>query len=363
MKKITLIIFIFSMTLCFAQKQTIVQVEYYTDPATQPGTGTQVQLPDLGTNSVDIKWDSLPPLKPGTSFFVRVKSSGFTDIKNNTKYGVWSMPVMVKYPTTAFITAAEVQLVRSNSNPIKKVITPSDSKFDSPSELLDVVLACSDVQAGDTLQVRLRGKDELWGEWTGIEIRDSLLKPTRPDNLTAKNIGTFTPKVELNWIPSNSGVLKYIIERKEGTLSWKKIDSVNAGVTQYIDISIVSDKTYSYRVQAISYKTCLNSDYSVVASINPVGVEDNLLNDFKVFIYPNPVSQNCNISFYTKEFSFAKLTIVNCIGNEIAVLSEGFVSKGEHQVAFNAEHFSTGLYFYILQINNEMYSGKVFIIK
>jgi len=351
----------FAFSLCFAQKQTIVQVEYFTDPAIPPGNGTQIQFADLGENSVDILWDSLPKLLPGTFFYVRVKSSGFIDINNNTIYGVWSLPVMVKYPTFAVITAAEVELVRSNFEPIKKTISSEDGKFDNPVELLNVILRCEDIEAGDTLRVRLQGKDELWGDWIGFEITEDYLKPEKPTNLIVENLDLSKPMIKIQWQPSNSGVVQYNIERKVANLQWIVIDSVNSGDVSYIDSNVTSGNEYSYRIQAISYKTCLNSDYSNIASITITGVENVSNNSSTFSIFPNPVQDILYINFSNEHSKNISIEIYNELG--FSVFTQNIGKEQCFPVCINTNEFSLGTYYLILKTGNEVVSKKFIVIR
>jgi len=268
---------------------------------------------------------------------------------------------MVKYPTFAVITAAEVELVRSNFEPIKKTISSEDGKFDNPVELLNVILRCEDIEAGDTLRVRLQGKDELWGDWIGFEITEDYLKPEKPTNLIVENLDLSKPMIKIQWQPSNSGVVQYNIERKVANLQWIVIDSVNSGDVSYIDSNVTSGNEYSYRIQAISYKTCLNSDYSNIASITITGVENVSNNSSTFSIFPNPVQDILYINFSNEHSKNISIEIYNELG--FSVFTQNIGKEQCFPVCINTNEFSLGTYYLILKTGNEVVSKKFIVIR
>lgn len=73
-------------------------------------------------------------------------------------------------------------------------------------------------------------------------------------------------QLTLSWIDSSEGFAAFLIERSEGTQSeatFTAFAEVPAGVTSYVDASVVEGVTYCYRVQA--YNVAATSVYSNVA--------------------------------------------------------------------------------------------------
>jgi hypothetical protein len=79
--------------------------------------------------------------------------------------------------------------------------------------------------------------------------------------------------------------------------------------------------------------------------------------------YPNPFNPittiKCNISAEGKYL----LKIYNVLGEEITVLNNGVLSRGEHQFSFNAANLPSGVYIYRLTGNNVNISKKMMLIK
>jgi photosystem II stability/assembly factor-like uncharacterized protein len=83
--------------------------------------------------------------------------------------------------------------------------------------------------------------------------------------------------------------------------------------------------------------------------------------------YPNPFNPETTIRFTVPnnsvEASFAVLKIYDVLGNEAAVLVDGELFPGSHEVTFNAENLSSGVYIYRLQINGNSISKKMMFLK
>jgi hypothetical protein len=79
--------------------------------------------------------------------------------------------------------------------------------------------------------------------------------------------------------------------------------------------------------------------------------------------YPNPFNPTTTISFTLPETAVAKLTVHNLAGDVVATLVNGMTERGEHQVTFNAENLSSGLYLYRLESMGQVQSGRMLLVK
>jgi len=57
------------------------------------------------------------------------------------------------------------------------------------------------------------------------------------------------------------------------------------------------------------------------------------------------------------------LTVYNVLGQRVAQLVDTRQSAGNHEIRFNASQLSSGVYFYRLQANNVVRTGKMMLIK
>ncbi|MCP4634602.1 MAG: T9SS type A sorting domain-containing protein [candidate division Zixibacteria bacterium] len=79
--------------------------------------------------------------------------------------------------------------------------------------------------------------------------------------------------------------------------------------------------------------------------------------------YPNPFNSSTNIRYLLNEDSSVKLEIYNLQGQKIALLFEGYQRTGFHQVKWNANDFTSGIYFYKLSIGNNSSTKRMLLLK
>ena len=79
--------------------------------------------------------------------------------------------------------------------------------------------------------------------------------------------------------------------------------------------------------------------------------------------YPNPFNPTTTIHYALPASGNVKLTVYNILGRQVARLVDGRQSAGNHQIRFNASQLSSGVYFYRLQVNNIVRTGKMMLIK
>lgn len=75
--------------------------------------------------------------------------------------------------------------------------------------------------------------------------------------------------------------------------------------------------------------------------------------------YPNPFSKSTTINYIVKEKAKVLLSIHTIQGQQVQLLVNGIMEKGRHQVSFTVGELSSGMYFYRLQIGNEVKVGKL----
>lgn len=96
-----------------------------------------------------------------------------------------------------------------------------------------------------------------------------------------------------------------------------------------------------------------------VGNHNTGSVADYYLNQN----YPNPFNPSTQIKFGIKESGYVTLKVYNILGNEIAVISSGFRSAGNHTVSFDASGLSSGVYFYRINANGYSEIRKMILEK
>ncbi|MBI5727242.1 MAG: T9SS type A sorting domain-containing protein [Ignavibacteriales bacterium] len=89
--------------------------------------------------------------------------------------------------------------------------------------------------------------------------------------------------------------------------------------------------------------------YDAVGAVTP----ENGKSGFRLFNnYPNPFNPSTHIAFELQETSHARVEVFNSRGQSIAVLLDGVVTAGTHEVNFTPNGLAAGVYFARLATNN-----------
>ncbi|MBK8946652.1 MAG: T9SS type A sorting domain-containing protein [Ignavibacteriae bacterium] len=79
--------------------------------------------------------------------------------------------------------------------------------------------------------------------------------------------------------------------------------------------------------------------------------------------YPNPFNPETNISFSLNTKSEVTLKVYDILGKQVASLINGTLNAGFHNIKFNANKLTTGLYIYQLKTKNFVHSRKMMFVK
>ena len=79
--------------------------------------------------------------------------------------------------------------------------------------------------------------------------------------------------------------------------------------------------------------------------------------------YPNPFNPSTTIKFAIPEATMVTLNVFNALGEEVALLVDGFMESGIHEVNFDAVGLNSGMYFYRLQAGDFNQVKKMTLLK
>ncbi|MEO8512221.1 MAG: YCF48-related protein [Ignavibacteria bacterium] len=101
---------------------------------------------------------------------------------------------------------------------------------------------------------------------------------------------------------------------------------------------------------------------------NVIGLQSNNNNNIPRYNalyqnYPNPFNPFTLIEYYISEPADVYIKIYDVTGKEIRSYSEGYRSKGNYSLSFNAEELPSAVYYYSLATNTETISRKMVLIK
>jgi len=79
--------------------------------------------------------------------------------------------------------------------------------------------------------------------------------------------------------------------------------------------------------------------------------------------YPNPFNPSTKISWQSPIGGWQLLKVYDVLGNEIATLVDEYKPAGSYEVTFDATNLSSGMYFYLLDVQNISQVRKMILIK
>ncbi len=124
----------------------------------------------------------------------------------------------------------------------------------------------------------------------------------------------------------------------------------------YSDKNLIDGKYY-YRLKQVDYDG--SYEYSDIVEVEFRAFDSYLLEQN----YPNPFNPTTTIGFGLQEKSNVKITILNSIGEEIAVVLNKEIESGYHTVEFNADNMPSGVYFYQLKAGSFINTKKMLLLK
>ena len=88
-------------------------------------------------------------------------------------------------------------------------------------------------------------------------------------------------------------------------------------------------------------------------------------NDKRIIVqsFPNPFTTSTTIKYTFNKPNHVTIKIFDALGNEILTLINDFQAPGNYEAVFNAEGLASGMYYYTVQIGDEVQSGKLIYIK
>lgn len=111
---------------------------------------------------------------------------------------------------------------------------------------------------------------------------------------------------------------------------------------------------YLYRLLQQEYVPTINDVKKTFTTAYEYILEQN---------YPNPFNPSTTIRYQLRKPGKIRLTVVDALGREVAVLADEYQASGFHHVSFEGKSISSGLYFYRLSVDGKTEVKKMALIK
>ena len=79
--------------------------------------------------------------------------------------------------------------------------------------------------------------------------------------------------------------------------------------------------------------------------------------------YPNPFNPSTTISLQVPIGGQQTIKVFDVLGREVATLIDEYKNAGSYKVEFKADHLSSGVYFYQLQVGDYLETKKMILLK
>ncbi len=120
-------------------------------------------------------------------------------------------------------------------------------------------------------------------------------------------------------------------------------------------------KNASYRITCVIYTAWINAGGGVTRITES---QINQPSEFKLFQnYPNPFNPTTNIKWYSAVDGWQTLKVYNGLGKEVTTLINEYETSGDHEINWNAENLTSGVYFYQLKVGSFVETKKMLLIK
>lgn len=147
-----------------------------------------------------------------------------------------------------------------------------------------------------------------------------------------------------------------------GVFPIKKINDASNSVKLNDErIALIGGEEFEIRSLPIRWpsKKC-----HILNLITSVESSESIPQDYHLFQnFPNPFNPITKLSFYIPRSSKVTLEVYDILGRLIQVLVNSYQNFGYHEVEFNSEKISSGVYFYKITANNYTSIKKMILLK
>ena len=254
-----------------------------------------------------------------------------------------------------------------DADDLKYTASSSAPSIVSP-EVVDSMLYVSALSEGSAV-LTIGASDGRGGaDSSNFEVNVGVLQP--PENLSALSLDSST--VVLTWdAPGSNSCFTlehykiYCSRQADPCKNAENIETTDAQTTTFKHENLNVGDNWHYAIKAIYNGSRMSPPCSEANVV--VNVDDTIAQHPSEFNlsqnYPNPFNPTTEIQFSVPEPSHVKIIVYNMLGENVAKLTNRKYEPGRYTLVFNAERFSSGLYFYVMRAGKFRALKKMAILK
>ena len=175
-------------------------------------------------------------------------------------------------------------------------------------------------------------------------------------------------KATLKWNPAPTAASYHLQVATDSAFTAVVFDTTLADTSKQLSTPLSSVTKYFWRVSA-SNEGGVSSFSTVESFTTGTGIDavDELAGIPKDYYinqnYPNPFNPTTTIKYGLPNESRVQIAVYDILGQEVAVLVDGMMTAGNHDVVFNGDRFASGVYFYVMRAGDKVFKQKMLLMK
>lgn len=154
--------------------------------------------------------------------------------------------------------------------------------------------------------------------------------------------------------------------KNTGVFNWEKRENGSASGNDYASGIALQDSSKIFVTGSANFSgtgiAFYTLRYSMFNAIEPIST--TIPQNYSLMQnYPNPFNPSTTIRFDIPKSAFVQLTVYDILGRAQEILVSEQVRAGEYMIKFNAEKYSSGIYFYTLTAGDFRETKKMILTK
>jgi hypothetical protein len=162
-------------------------------------------------------------------------------------------------------------------------------------------------------------------------------------------------------------MLDVVINENKDDLYTKS--NIYNGIQHYIAFSLNNNPLENIEINIKDGSYLKENDVNLLLSSTngtqiPIDYNSIEINSFSInSVYPNPFNPSTEISYNIDIDGYMNISVYNVLGQKVDDLYTGYQSIGEHNILWNANELSSGVYYIQMNLNKQSETYKSVLLK